>query len=76
MGHKRSIYGKEKHNKNGWFCIYKNKNCLHFTTKEKAEHALNFVNEYDDPDYVPVRVYHCSCGFWHLTSKQKKEIAA
>ncbi|MCR4662976.1 MAG: hypothetical protein K5622_03710 [Endomicrobiaceae bacterium] len=76
MGYKRSLYGKEKHNKNGWFCFYKNKKCLHFETQQKAEHALKFVNEYDNPDYVPKRVYLCRCGYWHLTSKTKKEFFA
>ena len=76
MGFRRSRFGKGRHNRNALFCSYKNKHCIHYETKEKAEHALQFVNEYDDPNYVPVRVYHCDCGYWHLTSKQKKYFAA
>ncbi len=76
MGFRRSHYGKESHNKNGWYCGYKNKQCIHYETQKQAETALKYVNEYDDPNYVPVRVYHCECGYWHLTSKPKKEFAA
>lgn len=76
MSYKRSHYGKEKHNKSGWYCSFKNKHCLHYETQKKAEHALEFINEYDDPNYVPIRVYHCECGYWHLTSKPLNKFVA
>lgn len=62
---------KAKHIKKGVYCIYKGQNCMHYETKEKADHALQFTNEYENQNYVPIRSYHCKCGFWHLTSKPK-----
>lgn len=76
MSYQRSHYGKEVHNKNGWVCWFKNKQCIHYETQKKAEHALKFINEYDNPNYVPKRVYHCDCGFWHLTSKPPRNYVA
>lgn len=69
-------YEKERHTKRGIFCIFKNKQCIHYETQKKAEHALEFVNEYDNPNYVPQRAYHCDCGFWHLTSKPSRNYVA
>ena len=65
----RKMYEKEKHSKNQIYCDYKHKPCIHFETKQKAEHALKFVNEYENQNYIPIRAYLCKCGFWHLTSK-------
>lgn len=65
----RKMYEKAKHAKNQVYCDYKGKTCIHFETKQKAEHALQFVNEYENQSYIPIRVYHCKCGAWHLTSK-------
>ena len=69
---KRNIYNKIQHIKNGIYCFYKGKPCLHYETKEKAEHALKFVEQqnYTNQNYVPIRAYICACGFWHLTSKR------
>ena len=65
----RKLYTKTKHTKNRVYCDYKGKPCIHYETKQKAEHALKFINEYENQNYVPKRVYHCKCGYWHLTSK-------
>ena len=73
MGFKRDMYEKIKHVKNSIYCVFKGKNCLHFETKEKAELALKYINpcDYENPAYIPIRAYHCKCGFWHLTSKTR-----
>lgn len=76
MGFRRSHYGKQKHNKNGWYCSYKNKNCIHYETQKEAETALKYTDEYQNQNHIPRRVYHCGCGYWHLTSKPKKDFAA
>ena len=69
MSFLREMYTKTKHTKNKIYCFYKGKPCIHYETQQKAEHALKFTNEYDNPNYVPKRAYHCKRGSWHLTSK-------
>ena len=76
MGFFRKMYEKAKHTKNLIYCIYKGKPCIHYETQQKAEHALEFINEYENPNYVPKRAYLCRCGSWHLTSKPKRKFAA
>ncbi|MCL2485347.1 MAG: hypothetical protein FWF00_01145 [Endomicrobia bacterium] len=68
---KKRVYNKEKHIKNGVYCLYKGKSCLHYETQKQAEHALKFVESgnYENINYVPIRAYLCGCGSWHLTSK-------
>lgn len=76
MSYHRNHYEKERHTKRGIFCIFKNKQCIHYETQKQAETALKYVSEYENPNYVPKRAYYCNCGFWHLTSKPLRNFVA
>lgn len=51
--------------KNG--CPHLEKNA--FASKRDAESALYATWRYMGRTRYAVRVYHCKCGFWHLTSR-------
>jgi hypothetical protein len=57
------------------YCKYKKKQCTHYTDSLSA--TLDLVSfeskKFEKGHQVPIRVYKCKCGYWHLTKQLKRE---
>lgn len=45
-------------------------NKVKFGSEKDALFSLKKIKEVSDREVIPIRVYHCKCGAWHLTSKR------
>jgi mannose-1-phosphate guanylyltransferase len=53
--------------KKKWACDNKKR----FSSCRDAHISIDVINRTSNRDVIPIRAYHCDCGFWHLTSQEK-----
>lgn len=57
------------------YCKYKGKKCTHYTDSLSA--TLDLVSfeskNFEKGHKIPIRVYKCQCGYWHLTKQIKSK---